>query len=179
MNWLSPGAFDQVGEEEQPPPRHMPHGVEHLPSPVHHLAAHGPLHELRQHIADAVQLGDLETVRNHIRDAEERHLMPPHSHEMLDLLWGPGRNTHDWRVGLADAVNTAIGMAKQYNLFLENLNTARRLPMSSQIEEFYQEVPRIIEAFGRNLPSIAPGPRRSRCEATIERLQIAARRNPE
>jgi hypothetical protein len=178
MNWLSPGAFNQV-REEQPPPRRMPHGVEHLPSPVHHLAAHGPLHELRQHIADAVQLGDMESVRKHMRHAEESHLMPPHSHEMLDLLWGAGRNTHDWRVGLADAVNTAVGMAKHYNQFLENLNTARSLPMSSQIEEFYQEVPRIIETFGRTLPGIARGPRRSRCETTIERLRVAAQRSPD
>lgn len=175
MNWFSamPAAAHEM---EHAPPRHLSSLSGPLPSPIHHAAGHGPAHDFRHHLADALVVGDLDAIHGHIARAEAHHVVPAHFSEMLNILWGPGPNTHEWRIGLASAINQALEMAKQYNGFLEHLNMMKEMPLSPELEEHYTQAASIIETFAKDLAKMAPSPRRTRCEATIERLRSAARR---
>jgi len=94
---------------------------------LHDFAAseHGPLasprpskaeavHDLRQHMSEAVMHGDLQRLHALIADAELRHLLPPHVGLFLDLHWKREPDTHKAHAELAHALNWAMVLAKDY-----------------------------------------------------------------
>lgn len=170
MTWLSPKSSTQ-SEVAPPTPRHLLHLDNHLPSPVHHTSGHGPAHDFRQHLADALLAGDLTAIHTHIAHAEAHHLVPANFGVMLDFFWGPGPNTHEYRTGMAAAINRALDLAKGYNNMLEVIAQAKNWPRGPELDQFRQAIAPIIADFTRDLSNISPGPRHDRCEAALARLK--------